>query len=301
MERNCNESRKIFIGTMGNKLRVILFALPGFGNTVLKSLIQSKNIEIVAVYTQTYDKPFPYYKEEALVDCCKRYDVVCYCNENVNSEEVIKRLQKESIDLAVVATFKQIFKKEILGVPAKGFINIHPSLLPKYKGPTPTQAVLMNDEKYTGVTIHYLDEEIDGGNILLQRSIEIKKKDNDGILRLKLAILAGRMISGIIPIFLTDKLPLGQIQNKNEGFYTKKYNANESYLESAKNVDEIRNKIRAFNPYPGTSITLENTRIFVNRYKLIANIKKINDGIYIRERYIDVFLNKRGIRLYRSI
>jgi methionyl-tRNA formyltransferase len=217
----------------------------------------------------------------------------------VNSDEGIDLLKKHSPDLIIVATFKQILKERILGLPSLGVVNVHPSLLPKYRGACPTNAVLDNDEKVTGVTFHYVTEELDNGDILLQRALPISETDNDGQLRQKLAQLAGRLIPELVGMFSGFSKPAGTPQDHALASFAPKPVVEDGYLEKAKDIQTIRKKIRAFNPIPGTSILVADQRIPINRFEIVQDSKP--DGIYVNRDTIEWIIGPEAIRLFKNL
>jgi methionyl-tRNA formyltransferase len=282
-----------------DRLNVVLFALPGVGNTVLEALLSDIRVNVRAVFTVKYDQPFPYYKERQLTDLCHERGVSCYHGIMVSSDEGIKLLCQHSPDLIVVATFKQILKVNVLKVPVLGVINFHLSLLPRYRGPCPTNAVLYCDENTTGMTIHYVSEKVDEGNILLQKSIVISDVKDDGELRKRMALLAGELTPEVIGLFADYSKPVGSPQNHNFASYAPKPVPEDGYLELATNIDTIRRKMKAYNPMPGTSILIEDERVVIDRYELIQDHRE--DGVYDNGDSVDLILNSQAIRLFKKI
>lgn len=119
----------------------------------------------------------------------------------VNSEKTRQRLVQENPDLLVIATFPQILRGHILSIPRLGCINTHPSLLPRYRGPLPVYWVLKNGEPKTGVTIHFVDEGIDTGDIICQKEILIEPGENPGSLSLRLGLLARILLKETVLLF----------------------------------------------------------------------------------------------------
>ena len=109
--------------TRNSNLRVVLFALTGFGNAVLEALLIESNIEVEAVFTTRYDHPFPYYEERQLIELCNERGVNYYYGVNVCSDEGIELLRKHQPDLIIVATFKQILKQNVLRLPTLGVVK----------------------------------------------------------------------------------------------------------------------------------------------------------------------------------
>jgi UDP-4-amino-4-deoxy-L-arabinose formyltransferase/UDP-glucuronic acid dehydrogenase (UDP-4-keto-hexauronic acid decarboxylating) len=281
-----------------DRLNVILLALTGFGNTVLEALLRDARANVEAVFTVKYDYPFPYYEERQLIELCRERGIVCYHGVSVCSNEGIELLCKHSPDLIIVATWKQILKENVLRLPTRGVVNFHPSLLPHYRGPCPTNAALHNDDQVTGMTIHYVTDRPDEGNILLQRSIVIGNTDNDGQLRQKLARLAGELVPELVGMFSASTKPAGTPQDHSLVTLAPKPTVEEGYLERAMDINTIRRKMRAFNPLPGTSILIGNRRVAVDRFERFQESR--TDGIYDNGHSIDLVINSEAIRLYKK-
>jgi len=161
-------------------MKVNLFALTGFGNNALKVLLKIEDINILKVYTRKEENPFPYYKEEQL-------EQLAFKN-NIEVKYVVRQGEweiDEKADLNLVVTFHRIFKKKHLSLGVYN-INIHPSLLPSYRGPTPTNWMIQNGEKETGISVHYMNENIDDGDIIYQRSYPLLE-ETDSQLRKSLS------------------------------------------------------------------------------------------------------------------
>lgn len=284
---------------VNSSLKIVLFALPGFGNMVLEALLKDARVSVKAVFTVKYENPFPYYKERQLVDLCNERGVNCYHGVKVGSDEGIELLRQLSPDLIIMATFKQILNENVMQLPPLGVINFHPSLLPRYRGPCPTNTALLNDDKFTGVTIHYVTEKLDEGNILLQKSTIIAETDNDGQLRQKLARLAGESIPELVGMFTGIAHPSGTPQDHSLASLAPKPTVEDGYLELAADIETIRRKMRAFNPLPGTSVLVQDKRIAVDRFELIQASRP--DGLYESDEAINLIINSQAIRLYKKI
>lgn len=278
-------------------LKVVLLALTGFGNTVLQALLQDTRVEVEAVFTSKYDRPFPYYRERQLSDLCRDLHIDCYHGLQVCSDEGIGLLRAYSPDLIIVATFKQIIRKNALQLPALGVVNYHPSLLPRYRGPCPTNAALFNDEKVTGITVHYVTEYVDEGDILLQRSLNISETDNDGRLRYRLAKLAGDLTPELVGMFAGFTRPVGKPQAHGLASSAPKPTVEDGYLEQAADVDAIRRRVRAFNPLPGTSILVGGARVAVDRFEMMRNGGL--ERVWASKDAVEVNVGGRAIRLFK--
>ncbi len=279
------------------KLRIILFALPGFGNPVLASLMKDDRVDVVAVFTVKYKTPFPYYKEKQLNVVCEDYGIPCYYGIKVTSVEGLNLIHSLSPDLILVATFKQILKQNVLDIPQLGVVNFHPSLLPKYRGPCPTNAALFHGEKYTGVTAHFVTSGIDDGDILLQKIVTIEETWVDSELRHKLADLSGDMVPDLIDLFINFERPSGKPQDHEKASSAPKPIVEAGYLESAPDIEMIQRQIRAFNPIPGTSVLVGERRIFVDRFERVSIDQ--DDGVFECQDYIDLVIRSEAIRLFK--
>ncbi|MBX3058078.1 MAG: hypothetical protein KF770_16545 [Anaerolineae bacterium] len=278
-------------------LRVVLFALTGFGNPVLTSCVKDSRVRVEAVFTIKYKTPLPYYDEVHLDELCEQYGITCYGGVKIASGDGLTLLNTLSPDLILVATFKQILTPDVLQIPRLGVVNFHPSLLPKYRGPCPSNAALWHGEVSTGVTAHYVTEGIDEGNILLQRSVPIDEGEIDGRLRQKLARLSGDMTPEIITMFADFHAPSGVPQDHQQATFAPKPTIEDGYLESASDIQTIERKMRAFNPLPGTSILLRQQRVEVTHYERLPGGQA--NGIYEHEHYIDWYKNFEAIRLFK--
>lgn len=199
-------------------MKVLLFALTGFGNNVLDALL-GESCKIVSIFTRYEKGPFPYYQEKNLTKYAEKKEIPVY--ENFEWDQVKGVIQKTSPNLLLVSTFHRIIPEEIISL-IPYCINLHPSLLPKYRGSTPVAWAIHNKEKETGITAHFLTKEMDAGDILIQKKIPIEKNDTESSLRKKLAILAAEVSRQIIEQIKTKTLKPAS-QNEKEATYFPKF------------------------------------------------------------------------------
>ncbi len=155
-------------------------------------------------------------------------------------------------DLAILIAYGKILPQKILEIPKFGFINIHPSLLPKYRGPTPVQTAILDGEEKTGVTIILLDKEIDHGPILAQKEIKIEDDDNHISLNEKLAATGAEVLLEILPDYIEGKLkPVAQ--NDKLATITKHIAKldGEIDLQNPPDKETLDRMVRAYHPWPG--------------------------------------------------
>ena len=166
-----------------------------------------------------------------------------------NNSEFLKQIKKINPDLAIVAAYGKIIPKNILDIPRYGTINIHPSLLPKYRGASPIQNTILNGDKKTGVTIMKLDEEMDHGGIISNMEVQISKNDTCESLSQKLAISGAEILIKTIPDYISEKIkPIEQ--NHSKATYTKIIKKEDGKIDWSKSANEIERMTRAFYPWP---------------------------------------------------
>ncbi len=156
-----------------------------------------------------------------------------------------------SFDVAILVAFGQIIPKNILAIPKLGFVNIHPSLLPKYRGPSPIHQAILNGDKTTGVTIIKLDEELDHGPILAQKELEIDTNDTHDSLAEKLANLGADLLINTLPQYVEGSLKLTK-QEHSKAILTKKITKEDGRidLQNPPSPEKLNRMVRAFYPWP---------------------------------------------------
>ena len=156
-------------------LRIILLANWGLGLEILKFLHFRNDIDIKLVVTQ-YKKESRDRWYNVVYDFALQHNYKVVVQESISFEKLREFIVAFNIDLLVCHGYMKILPEKVFSAPKLGSINIHPSLLPKYRGPSPTYWVLKNREKTTGLTCHYIDEGVDTGNIIAQKEIVIEQK-----------------------------------------------------------------------------------------------------------------------------
>lgn len=187
-------------------------------------------------------------------------------NVSVIQPEKLKDFILPPVDVAIVASYGKILPNSLLQQPKQGFINVHPSLLPKYRGATPLEAAILAGDQETGVTIIQLDSEMDHGPIIAQKSLRIADEWLEE-LTFKLATLGGEMLAEIIPDYV-----LGQIKPKeqahNEATYTKKINKEDGLINLNDSAELNYRKIRACTPWPGAYFFYKDKRVIIKKAHL---------------------------------
>lgn len=231
-------------------MKIVFLGTPDFAVLPLKAVFETKGVEVAAVICNK-DKPVgrkqvltaPPVKviAESLGIPVFQYDKI-----RVEGVEDLKRLAP---DLMITCAFGQILSQEILDIPKYGVINIHASLLPKYRGASPIHYAILNGEKTTGITIMKTDIGIDTGDILLQKSIDIGEKETCGELFDRLSVLGAECVKEALAIIMQGKAVYSK-QDESAATFTKIIKKELARIDWTKSADDIVNLIRAFNPAP---------------------------------------------------
>ncbi len=233
------------------------FAVPALEILAKKGLPAQAGYEIIAVITNP-DEPAGRKKVLApppVKVAAEKYGIKILQPEKLRGNPgLAEELKNLKPDVGVVAAYGKIIPAEIINLPRYSTLNIHPSLLPKYRGPTPIQSTILNGEKETGVTIIKIDEEVDHGDIISKSQISISNEDNYKILENKLAKLGAELLIKILPDYLAGKIE-PRPQDHSQATFTKKFTRDDARIDWNKTAEEIDRQIRALNPEPGTWTT----------------------------------------------
>ena len=168
-------------------------------------------------------------------------------------------LEKGS-DLGVIAYYGKILKSDTLKIPKYGFINIHPSLLPRYRGPSPARSAILAGDTITGVTIHITAKKVDAGAVLARKEAPINPEDNYEKLEEKLFKMGARLLPETIDGWMSGKI-IPQKQDESKATYTKLIKKNDGLIDWSRGAEYIERMTRAYNPWPGTFTKMKNGKI----------------------------------------
>lgn len=169
-------------------------------------------------------------------------------------------LHTEDFDLFIVASYGKILPEEILGLPRHGVLNVHPSLLPEYRGPSPIESALLNEETTLGVSIMKLDREMDHGPILVQTAFHIDVEATAGTLEVTCGQVGGELLSQVIPPYVDGAL-IPKEQDHSKATFSKKIEKSFGEIKLTDPAREVRTKFRALTPWPGIYFFIDhNTR-----------------------------------------
>lgn len=232
-------------------MKIVFMGTPDFAVPSLNALLSSKR-EIAAIVTQP-DKPSGRGKKQALPPvkaAALNSGIRVLQPERIKDEAFVNTIKEINPDVIVVAAYGKILPKDIIQLPRYGCINVHASLLPKYRGAAPINWAIVNGEKETGITIMQMDEGLDTGSILLQKGVEITKEDTAGTLTNKLSkIGAGLLIEGLDAIEKGGIKPIPQDNSK--ASYAPILKKEDGQIDWTKGAEDIYNMVRGMDPWPG--------------------------------------------------
>lgn len=242
-------------------MKIVFMGTPEFAIPCLERLINS-NDEVIGVFTQP-DKPKGRgYKlqQPPIKVLALKNKIEVFQPNSLKSSESFNIINELSPDLIIVVAYGKILPKEILKLPKYSCINVHASLLPKYRGAAPIQWSIINGEKTTGVTTMYMSEGLDTGDMLKKAEINILQNETAGQLHDKLSKMGADLLLETINDLKNNKLK-PEKQNDNESSYAPMLTQENSIINWEDNAENVHNFIRGLNPWPVAKTTL-NGKIF---------------------------------------
>ena len=258
--------------------KIVFMGTPLFAVPILKSLYQNGYLDST-VYTQPPQKsqrgqrinksPIQGISETLSIECRTPISI----KDNIEEFEYLKKLEA---DIAIVVAYGQIIPKKFLSLTKKGFINIHASLLPKWRGAAPIQRSIMNLEKETGISIMKIEEKLDAGPVCNSYKIEISQNDNSEKVSEKLSLLAGKKILENIDNILNDKVEFKK-QNHNEATYASKIEKSEGLIKWDETAENIIGKVNGLYPSPGAYFIYKGERYKILKAELASGMGESGD------------------------
>lgn len=253
--------------------KIIFMGTPNFSVSVLEGLIkQDKDFQIVAVVTQP-DKPVgrkkvltaPPVKEKAM-----EYNIPIYQPNNLKDQGVIDELKSYQPDLIVTAAFGQFLPDDVLNLAPFGVLNVHASLLPKYRGGAPIHEAIIQGDTKTGITIMKTIAKMDAGDIISQAEITIEDTDNVGTMFEKLSVLGTELLLDTLPKYFDHQIvPVSQ--DENQATYAPNITKEMEVINWNNTAKAIWCKIRGMNPWPVAHTTWKDKRLKIYQATVIKD------------------------------
>ena len=248
-------------------MNIVFMGTPDFAVPALKAIANS-NHNVSGVFTQP-DKPRGRKMIMTPPDvkvCAEEFNIPVFQPKSMKSQEALQILTDLKPDVVVVAAYGQILPQAVLDVPRFGCINIHGSLLPKYRGASPIQEAVLNGDKITGVTTMLMNAGLDTGDILLSVKTEIGENETSGELFVRLAQLGGELILKTLDV-VENGTAEPKKQDDSFATHTSKIDKSLCPIDFSKPSFEVHNKIRGLNPWPIATAKLcgKNVKIFSSK------------------------------------
>lgn len=250
--------------------KIVFFGTENFAAAMLAALLDNQNFEVVAAVTAP-DRPVGRHQilqKSPVKILAEKYSLKIFQPESLKNFTDFTTLD---FGLNVVCDYGLIIPKEILDVPKFGSINIHPSLLPKYRGPSPIQTALINGDKKTGVTIMLMDEKMDHGPILAQKTVSVGPDDTYPQLSQKLAKEAQILLLNTLTEWIKGQIT-PKPQAEAEVTFCHIFKRDDGLIDFKKTAVEIYNQFRGLTPWPGIWFNWQGKRVKLLQIKL-ANLK----------------------------
>ncbi len=262
--------------------KILFMGTPEFSVPILKSVFETNN-EILEVYSQPPKKKNRGQKfiNSPIHEYSKKLNITVR-NPSILDDEEIDHIEKLNPDLVIVVAYGKILPKKLLNLENILFINVHASLLPKWRGAAPIQRAIMNMDQETGVSIMKIVPELDAGPVLIQSKIKITKEINYKELTGKMSELGAKLILDTLKL-IEDKKVNFIDQNESEATYAKKIEKKETKLNWNDDADKVIAKINAFCPNPGSWFELNGIRIKIIKAKEV--IRKGMPGEILNEKF----------------
>jgi len=260
------------------KLKIIFAGTPDFAAAALQKIIDAQ-YEIIAVYTQP-DRPSGRgrkLKPSPVKALALDHSIPVEQPINFKEDGAIETLKNYQADLMIVAAYGLLLPPAVLEAPKYGCLNIHASLLPRWRGAAPIQRAILAGDKETGITIMQMNEGLDTGDMLLKVTTPISETDTGGSLHDRLAELGGDAIIDALKLLESHQLQPEQ-QDDSLACYAKKLNKAESWIDWCQSAMEINRQIRAFFPWPGSQTQLDDKIIRIQKAEILDQSATGNVG-----------------------
>ena len=263
-------------------LRIVFMGTPDLAATVLKAELDA-GYNIVAAVTQP-DKPKGRGGKVAMSpvkELCLEKGIPVLQPERAKSDEFFEELQGFKPDMITVAAYGKILPKRVLDLPKYGCINVHTSLLPKYRGAAPIQWPILNGDSETGATIMFMDEGCDTGDIIAQKRIAIAEDETGETLHDKVAAAGAKLLCELIPA-IADGTATRTPQNHAESTYVGMMDKELGKLDFSKSAKELERYVRGLSPWPGTFTFVNGKLLKIKKAFVKENSTKAAPGTVLR-------------------
>lgn len=256
-------------------IRYAFFGTPEFGRTILESLV-CRGFRPSLVVTQP-DRPKGRGKmltAPPVAEWANKEGVPLLQPEKGNDPELLSVMRDLSPDVAVTAAYGQLISEEMLSIPKCGFLNVHPSLLPLYRGASPVQSAILNGDKKTGVTLMLMDRGLDTGPLIASATVLIGDDIDAGSLTDELAIKGGELVADVLKDWVAGRLQ-AVLQDESHATMTRRLSKKDGHVNFALSARDVHNRIRAMHPWPGAYAYMNGERVKILSARIPHDIDEL--------------------------
>lgn len=275
-------------------LKIIFMGTPDFAVPILQTLIENTNVVLVVSQPDKLVGRKKVLTESPVSKLANENGIEVF--KPVKIREEYAKILKTDADIIITCAYGQIIPKVLLEYPKLGAINVHASLLPKYRGGAPIHRAIMNGDKVSGITIMYMDEHMDSGDIISQREVEIKDTDTIDTLSLKMSVVGSKLLIDTLPSIIEGTNTRIK-QNEEEVTFSYIVKREDELIDFSKTSKEIYNQIRALNSKPGAYFLLDGKQIKVFEAKIGDKTGTIGEIINVYKDSIGIATNDGEIML----
>ena len=260
------------------KVRTVFMGTPQFAVTILESLLSSP-YQVLAVYTQP-DRQAGRGRQVAFRPVKRlalEHGIPVIQAQTLKSSEVLEKLASLQPELIIVAAFGYILPQAVLSLPRFACLNVHPSLLPRHRGPSPVANTILCGDELTGVTIMLMDSGMDTGPILAQEKVGVSFMDTTGSLSSRLADVGAKLLLDTLPDWLGGKIE-PQAQNESQATYSKLTASEDAEIDWHLSAVELWRRVRAYNPWPGCYTWWQGKRLKIHEATPVEDVVEEDIG-----------------------
>lgn len=281
-------------------MKIIFMGTPDYAAAALEALLEAGH-EVTAVVTQPDRAKGRSGQVQCtpVKECAVRHGIAVLQPVRVKAPEAVEELKKYEADVYVVAAFGQILSKEILALPRFGCVNIHASLLPKYRGAAPINQCIIDGEQETGVTIMQMDAGIDTGDILTQKKVIIEDKETAETLFDKLSQAGAALIVETLPMIERGEITPVK-QDESLAGYVKMMDKSRGKIDWASDAVSIERLVRGLNPWPSAYTSCQGKTVKIWRSDVVAAEAAQQPGtiVSVGKDFFDVACGSGNLRIY---
>jgi len=279
-------------------MRVVFFGSSDFSLPTLRKLAESKHHQLVGAVAQP-DRPSGRNRQiqpGAVHQAALDLGIPIMLPEKIGQPDAVAKLKEWSPDVIVVASFGQYIPTRVLEIPFRGVINVHPSLLPKYRGAAPLQWSIAEGETISGVTIFYVVKKMDAGNIILQEAHPISPDENAVMLSERFSVIGAELAVRALDLIQDGSAPsVPQVEDM--ATYAPKISKADGQIDWKLPARSIHNRIRGFQPWPGCYFRHQNVTIKVIRSEVIPGSGKPGEVLHVGTAGPVIMTGEHALRL----